>query len=61
MILPGNPNRLHRHVRKRTDCDGCSRGQTQSYLRKVTPEVARQIMKDHVINGKLVENHVIPM
>ena len=28
---------------------------------KVTPEVARQIMKEHVINGKPVENHVIPM
>jgi (2Fe-2S) ferredoxin len=28
---------------------------------KVTPDVARQIMKDHVINGKPVENHVIPM
>ena len=28
---------------------------------KVTPEVARQIMKEHVINGKPVESHVIPM
>ncbi len=28
---------------------------------KVTPEVARQIMHDHIQNGKIVENHVIPM
>jgi len=27
---------------------------------KVTPEVARQIMKDHVVGGKIVEDHVIP-
>ena len=28
---------------------------------KVTPEVAKQIMHDHVQKGKVVENHVIPM
>lgn len=28
---------------------------------KVSPEVARQIMHDHVLNGKVVENHVIRM
>ena len=28
---------------------------------KVTPDVARQIMKQHVIGGKILENHVIPM
>ena len=27
---------------------------------KVTPEVARKIMKDHVVGGKIVEDHVIP-
>lgn len=27
---------------------------------KVTPEVARQIMHDHVVGGHVVENHVIP-
>ncbi|HMD88248.1 MAG TPA: (2Fe-2S) ferredoxin domain-containing protein [Anaerolineaceae bacterium] len=27
---------------------------------KVTPDVARKIMKDHVIGGKIVEDHVIP-
>jgi NADP-reducing hydrogenase subunit HndB len=27
---------------------------------KVTPEVARMIMKDHVVGGKIVEDHVIP-
>ncbi|MDR3577127.1 MAG: (2Fe-2S) ferredoxin domain-containing protein [Anaerolineaceae bacterium] len=27
---------------------------------KVTPEVARMIMKDHVVGGKVVEDHVIP-
>lgn len=28
---------------------------------KVTPDVARQIMKDHVVAGKIVENHVIQL
>lgn len=28
---------------------------------KVTPEVARQIMKDHIVGGKVVADHVIPM
>jgi NADP-reducing hydrogenase subunit HndB len=28
---------------------------------KVSPEVARQIMKDHIVSGKPVQNHVIPM
>ncbi len=28
---------------------------------KVSPEVARQIMKEHVVGGKVVQNHVIPM
>ncbi len=28
---------------------------------KVTPEVARQIMHEHVVNGKVVDNHVIPL
>ncbi|HEX2996215.1 MAG TPA: (2Fe-2S) ferredoxin domain-containing protein, partial [Anaerolineales bacterium] len=28
---------------------------------KVTPEVARQIMNEHVVGGKVVESHVIPM
>jgi NADP-reducing hydrogenase subunit HndB len=28
---------------------------------KVTPEVAREIMKDHVVGGKVVQDHVIPM
>lgn len=28
---------------------------------KVSPDVARQIMKDHVVGGKVVDNHVIPM
>lgn len=28
---------------------------------KVTPEIARQIMKDHVVAGKIVENHVIQL
>jgi NADP-reducing hydrogenase subunit HndB len=28
---------------------------------KVTPEVARNIIKDHVVGGKVVSNHVIPM
>ncbi len=28
---------------------------------KVTPEIARQILKEHVKLGKVVENHVIPM
>jgi len=28
---------------------------------KVTPEVARQIMREHVVEGKVLKNHVIPM
>jgi NADP-reducing hydrogenase subunit HndB len=28
---------------------------------KVTPEVARNIIKEHVVSGKVVSNHVIPM
>ncbi|HZW05112.1 MAG TPA: (2Fe-2S) ferredoxin domain-containing protein [Anaerolineaceae bacterium] len=28
---------------------------------KVTPEVARQILKEHVAGGQVVANHVIPM
>jgi NADP-reducing hydrogenase subunit HndB len=28
---------------------------------KVTPEVARQIMNEHVVKGKIVEDHVIPV
>jgi NADP-reducing hydrogenase subunit HndB len=28
---------------------------------KVTPEVARNIIKDHVVAGKVVSNHVIPL
>jgi NADP-reducing hydrogenase subunit HndB len=28
---------------------------------KVSPEVARTIIKDHVIAGRVVSNHVIPM
>lgn len=28
---------------------------------KVNPEVARQIMKEHVAGGKVVQDHVIPM
>lgn len=28
---------------------------------KVTPEVARQILKEHVVGGQIVQNHVIPM
>jgi NADP-reducing hydrogenase subunit HndB len=27
---------------------------------KVTPEVARMIMKDHVVGGNIVQDHVIP-
>ncbi len=27
---------------------------------KVSPDIARQIMKEHVISGKPVENHIIP-
>jgi NADP-reducing hydrogenase subunit HndB len=26
---------------------------------KVSPEVARQILKEHVVGGKVVENHII--
>jgi (2Fe-2S) ferredoxin len=28
---------------------------------KVTPEVARQILREHVVNGTVVSNHVIPL
>jgi NADP-reducing hydrogenase subunit HndB len=28
---------------------------------KVTPEVAKQIIKDHVVNGKVVEKNVIQL
>lgn len=28
---------------------------------KVTPEVARQILKEHVVDGQILTNHVIPM
>ncbi len=28
---------------------------------KVSADVARQIMREHVMGGKVVENHVIPM
>lgn len=28
---------------------------------KVSPEVARQIMKEHIEGGKVLQNHVIPM
>jgi NADP-reducing hydrogenase subunit HndB len=28
---------------------------------KVNPDVARQIMKDHIVGGKPVQNHVIPL
>jgi NADP-reducing hydrogenase subunit HndB len=28
---------------------------------KVTPEVARRIMNEHVVNGKIVADHVIPV
>ncbi len=28
---------------------------------KVTPEVAKRIIKNHVVDGKVVEDHVIPM
>jgi NADP-reducing hydrogenase subunit HndB len=28
---------------------------------KVTPDTARRIMKEHVVGGKVVEDHVIPM
>jgi NADP-reducing hydrogenase subunit HndB len=28
---------------------------------KVTPEIARRIIKEHVVGGKIVENHVIQM
>ena len=28
---------------------------------KVSPEVARTIIKDHVVAGRVVSNHVIPM
>jgi len=28
---------------------------------KVTPDTARRIMKEHVVSGKVVEDHVIPM
>ena len=35
--------------------------QTKVVYGKVSPDVARQIMKEHVEGGKVVENHVIPM
>ena len=28
---------------------------------KVTPEIARRIMREHVVKGKIVEGHVIPV
>lgn len=28
---------------------------------KVSPDIARRIMKEHIENGKIVEGHVIPM
>jgi NADP-reducing hydrogenase subunit HndB len=28
---------------------------------KVTPDVARSIIKEHVVGGKVVSNHVIPL
>jgi (2Fe-2S) ferredoxin len=28
---------------------------------KVTPDIARRIMREHVVNGKVVEGHVIPL
>lgn len=28
---------------------------------KVTPEIARRIMREHVVNGKVVENHEFQM
>ncbi len=28
---------------------------------KVTPEVARRIMKEHVVEGHIVQDHVIPL
>ena len=28
---------------------------------KVTPEIARRIVKGHVVEGKIIEDHVIPM
>jgi len=28
---------------------------------KVNPEVARRIMQEHVIDGKVVSDHVIPV
>jgi len=28
---------------------------------KVTPDIARRIMREHVVNGKVVEGHVIPV
>jgi NADP-reducing hydrogenase subunit HndB len=28
---------------------------------KVTPEIARQIVKDHVVNGKIIEKNVIQL
>jgi len=28
---------------------------------KVTPDIARRIMREHVVNGKVVEGHVIPI
>ena len=28
---------------------------------KVTPDIARRIMREHVVKGKIVEGHVIPI
>jgi len=28
---------------------------------KVTPEVARRILEEHVLGGKIVEDHVVPL
>jgi NADP-reducing hydrogenase subunit HndB len=28
---------------------------------KVTPDVARRLMREHVVSGKVVEGHVIPI
>ena len=28
---------------------------------KVTPDIARRIMREHVVKGKIVEGHVIPV
>ena len=36
-------------------------GQEKVTYGKVSMDVAKQIMKDHVAEGKIVKNHVIPM